>query len=473
MTGDPLSDGTLAASLLIALAGVALWIILRPVPALLVLIGGVLLFEQFPIKVESFTVQPAFYDNFNVTLGIEALKFNPIEVVLVLLTLSVILRKSSRPGETFRIQAVSLLGAAYGGWMLFSVLWGLANHGNWKVALWIVRPVIYFLGIAFLAFQLIRTPRQVAWGVGVMAVFTFFKSLQIVARWADPGLPVDHPPLEAYGSHEDTSFALYIVWWTLCGWFLRHPRLPQIVLWSSMPAFILGILVNERRINYGTLVVGCAAIVALQRWPDLRPRMRSLVVLGAVGFLYLVVGWFGPDIGPFKPVKGFKEGIRAELLGENSDQSSWYRKVERFNLRHTVRSSPLLGTGLGVRYLQIIPLDKLSFGYAVYITHNQVVLVHSATGSIGYFLFLFFYCAVVAQLAVYWHQLQVPWHRSTALAGLLCIMNWLIVGYYDMQLFFFRNSMVAGLAIALPAVLYRCQVEAQAAASTQLEAQAR
>ena len=44
------------------------------------------------------------------------------------------------------------------------------------------------------------------------------------------------------------------------------------------------------------------------------------------------------------------------------------------------------------------------------------------------------------------------------MAGLLSVLNWLCVGYYDLQLFFYRNSLFVGIVVALPASLFRYEV---------------
>lgn len=434
--------------------------IMRPRVALIVFFGAVLLFEQYPIKMDSWSVQPDLYNNLNVTLGIGALKWNPLEMIYGLIAVGWMLLAISRPRQSWMIQTISLLGALYMGWMLLSVVWGVANGGNWKVALWILRPVFYFLATAFLAFQLLRTPRHVATVLVVTILCVTIKSAQIIYRYF--GLGIEPGSLEAYGSHECTSFALYGAWFIFAGFFLRYPSRVRWAMWGLLPILMLGIHLNDRRINIATFVVGMALIPLLQSPPAIKRRLTILQLLAVLGFLYLIVGWFGPTNPITAPIKSIKEGVRSELMGDNTDNSSWYRKVERYNLRHTVKANPVLGTGLGVKYLQLIPLDHLSFEYAVYISHNQITLVHSATGTIGYFIFLFFFSALMVQLTIYWKNLREPWRRATALVALLSVMNWLIVGYYDMQLFFFRNSIFAGMAIALPAVLNRWQEEQSA-----------
>jgi hypothetical protein len=291
----------------------------------------------------------------------------------------------------------------------------------------------------------------------MITIVVTIKSAQIIFRRFFIG--IEPGSVEAYGSHECTSFALFAVWIAIAGFFLPYPKRLQWLLLLAFPVLLLGVVFNERRINIATLVVGTGLLFPLLSPMAIRRRFDWLAIGAVIGAMYITVGWFGPATPVTAPVKGFKEGIQAELLGQQTDMSSWYRKVERYNLRHTVRANPVMGTGLGVPYLQLIPLDKLSFEYAIYISHNQVLLVHSATGSAGYFIFLLFYSCLMAQLTIYWRGLREPWQRAIAVGALLSVINWLLVGYYDMQLFFFRNSMVVGFFVGLPAALYRIQNE--------------
>lgn len=439
-----------------ALFGVlVLW---QPRRSFLLLLLAVVLTEQYPMAFSSMTVFPELYNNLNVTLGIGALKVNPLELILALVGIGVLFRWIS--GRiSLRLRFVHILGLLYGGWMIFAVIWGIVNQGNWKVALWILRPVIYFLGAALFTEMLVETPKQARRYAWMLMLATSFKAAQIAYRHLFAGIPKGS--VEAYGAHECTSFQLWTMWVIIATWFIGKKRDRNHWLWLQVPILAAGIVFNERRINIATLVLGSGLLVLMQSPASLRRRAPEMKLLALGAAFYLIVGWFGPENPITAPVKGIKQGIRAEIYGENTDNSSQYRKIERYNLKHTIRQYPLLGTGLGVRYLQLIPLDDLGFEYAVYISHNQILLVHSATGSIGYFIFLLFYCALVTSLALQWRRLQSPWQRALALAGALSIMNWLLVGYYDMQLFFFRNSIVMGVIVGLPAALERIFEEEQ------------
>lgn len=431
----------------------------RPRRALFAFLFGVLIFEHYPMAFSASTVCPEFYNNLNVTTGIGALKLNPIEIILGCVAFGAALaafRRHADSGAPIVWPRIAFAGVLYAAWMVFAAAWGVVRGGDWKVALWIVRPVVYFVLSAALFYQLCRTPKHCAQVAAIILAATVIKSMQIIVRHNFSG--IEKGSVEAYGSHEDTSFALWSVWFLINGFYQRGRGRLSLVLWGLLPILLLGVLFNDRRINIATMGLGIMFMVLLQQPRALARRRREIALIVGAGVLYLIVGWFGPKNAITAPAKGFKEGIRAEIFGDNTDNSSWYRKVERFNLRQTIRANPILGTGLGRRYLQPIPLDDLGFGYAVYISHNQVLLVHSATGSIGYFIFLSFFTLLVAQLAIYARALREPWQKATAICALMSVMNWLLVGYYDMQLFFFRNSIIVGAFVALPAALFRHQV---------------
>lgn len=454
MSSDSL--GLIFTLLSVALAGLlsVSWMVLNPRKALFLFLAATLLLEHYPIAFPSITVFPEFYNNLNVSTGISALKFNPLEIILLIIGTGLAC-SCFRRSEKIPNDPVFVLGLIYFGWLLVATLWGLSKGGNWKIALWIARPVSYFLTTMLFVEKLIKSKQQALYLVALILLLTFFKSAQIIIRHSFSG--IEKGSVEAYGSHECTSFALWSVWFILIGYFVRYKKGLGSALMLTLPVFLVGILFNERRVNFATLIVGIAILTVLQRPIDLKRRSKPLAALFCIGVLYFIVGWFAPKNPITSPVKSIKQGIRAELFGENTDNSSFYRKVERFNLKHTIRQNPIMGTGLGIKYLQIIKLDDLGFGYAVYISHNQVLLVHSATGSIGYFIFLLFFGAIMTENTLLWRTLKTPWARATALCAVLSTMNWLIVGYYDMQLFFFRNSVLMGAFLGLPRALKHIQ----------------
>ena len=449
----------------LAIAGwLALCLIRRPLLGIYILIACIILFDQFLMGPDSKFWIPQIYYNFNISLGISPLVFNPPEVIIFLMAIGWLIQASSGrlPGRP--LLAVSAMGVLWIIMVCISVWWGWASNGNVKIGLWVLRPVFYFLSIGFFTYQLVRTERQVGWFVGVILAALLVKAFATVVLWQSHHR--DDHEWECYVSHEDTSFCLYAIWLAIGAFFLGAPRRMHIALYAVLPVLIAAVLFNDRRINFVTLLLG-AGLILLAMPRDQLTRHGLFIFGGAIGaLLYVAVSIMGPQNAMTAPVKGIVTGLKSEVENKNTDSSSQYRKLERYDLLHTVRAFPIMGAGLGIRYLQPIELPHLPFEYYVYINHNQLLMTHALMGPVAYAVLLIFYLTLFATLLSYHRQLKEPWHRLLALAAAASVANWMIVGYYDMQLFFFRNSIFVGVVVALPACLMRMQEASEARLGT-------
>lgn len=452
----------------VVLLGMVCWQFLRrPMLALAILITGTVLFDHYLMGPPGIFARPEFYNNLSITLGIGVLLFNPIEIFLALLGLGWLVRAVSGrlPGRP--LLAVSWLALAWLGVVVLAAWWGVQQGGNGKIGLWILRPVVYFLALGFLTYQLVRGPRQVVWLLGAMLGAIAVKA--VVTCWMWYGHRYDVRDWECYVSHEDTSFALYALWIVWAGFLLGiSERWQRLLLWA-VPLLLCAVVFNDRRINFFTLVLGLGLVAVSVPWSALVRRGLWLSAGALLFALYVGVSVISPENAVTRPVKGIITGLQSEAKGKNTDSSSEFRKLERYDLHATIRAYPELGAGLGVKYLQPIPLPKLTFEYMVYIPHNQVLMTHAMMGPAAYFILLFFYLVLFGQLLSFYRRLRTPWHRCLALAAAASVMNWMIVGYYDMQLFFFRNSLFVGVVVALPACLMRWQEEQDAIAGHRQE----
>lgn len=440
----------------LALAGwAAVGLVRRPLLGVFVLLACTILFDQFGMGPDSILSRPEVYNNFNVTLGIGGLVVNPFEVIILLVAIGWLLQATSGrlPGRP--LLAVSALGVLWFIMVAISVWWGAVNGGNVKVGLWVLRPVFYFLALGFFTYQLVRTERQVGWLVGVIIATVTIKALATVILWQMHRH--DETDWECYVSHEDTSFCLYLLWLAFGAFFLGAPRRLMVTLFVTAPLIAAAVLFNDRRINFVTLLLGVALILVAMPRGTLTRRGLFLCGGAIAGLLYIAVSLVGPKNPVTEPVKGIVAGLKSEVANKNTDSSSQYRKLERYDLLHTVRAFPIMGAGLGKRYLQPIELPRLPFEYYVYINHNQLLMTHALMGPVAYAVLLLFYLTLFATLLSYHRQLTEPWHRLLALAAAASVANWMVVGYYDMQLFFFRNSVFIGVVVALPACLMRMQ----------------
>ena len=367
----------------LAIAGwLALYLVRRPLLGIFILITCTILFDQFLVAPNSIFFLPEFYNNFSVTLGISQLLFNPQEVIITLVAIGWLIHATSGrlPGRP--LMAVSAMGVLWIIMVIISVWWGWMNNGNVKIGLWILRPVFYLLATGFFTYQLVRTERQVAWLVGLILAALLIKSIATVILWQIHHH--DEHDWECYVSHEDTSFCLYAIWLAGGAFLLGAPRRMLIALYTITPALLAAVLFNDRRINFVTLLLGFALI--LLAMPRSQLTRRGLFLFGgAIGaLLYIAVSLMGPRNAITAPVKGIVIGLQSEVENKKTDDSSEYRKLERYDLLHTVRAFPIMGAGLGIRYLQPIELPHLPFEYYVYINHNQMLMTHALMGPVAY-----------------------------------------------------------------------------------------
>ena len=441
----------------LAALAMAWQLVRRPLLALGLVIVATTLFDHYLVGPKSPLHVPEFYDNLSVSLGVSALLLNPVEILLAILGLGWLVRAVAGrlPGRP--LLAVSWLALAWLGVVLLAIWWGVANGGNGKIGLWILRPTVYFLAMAFLTYQLVRGPRQVLWLLYLLLGAIAVKALATCWLWL--AHRHDTKEWECYVGHEDTSFVLYALWLAWGGFLLGVSGRWMRLLLLAVPLLLCAVVFNDRRINFVTLVLGSALVFAAAPWSAIVRRGLWLGAGAVLVLLYLGVSVVGPENAATRPVKGILTGLQSEVKGEKTDDSSEYRKLERYNLLATIRAFPELGAGLGVKYLQPKELPRLPFEYYVYIPHNQVLGTHALMGPVAYLILLFFYLVLFGQLLNFHRRLREPWHRCLALAGAATVLNWLVVGYYDMQLFFFRNSLFVGVVVALPACLMRWQEE--------------
>ena len=455
----------LAIPALIFAGWVVIQLVKRPVIGIAVTLICVILFDHYLMGPDSKFWQPNVYNNFNISTGISKAVFNPPEVMIGLIAVGWLAQATSGKLPGRPLMAISGLGIVWFICILVGCWWGIQQGGNFKIGLWLLRPAFYFLAIAFLTYQIVRNERQVAWFLGITIVCVVIKSIATIWIWKK--YRHDHSTeWECYVSHEDTSFCIYVLWLAFGAFFMGSPLRLWITLLISCPPILLATVFNDRRINFVTLVLGCALLfISMPKGAIIR---RGLwVAAGALAILcYIGFAIGGPENSLTRPVKGIISGLNSEVEGQNTDSSSQYRKYERYDLIHTIRAYPILGAGLGVEYLQPIPLPDLKFEYYVLIPHNQVLGTHALMGPFAYYILLLFYMSLFCQLLSFHRRLRTNWHRLMALAAAASVGNWLIVGWYDMQLFYFRNSLFMGVIVALPACLMRYQEEQDALLQT-------
>jgi hypothetical protein len=237
-------------------------------------------------------------------------------------------------------------------------------------------------------------------------------------------------------------------------------------------AFIfMGMHYNDRRLAYASLQLGLIACYIVSPWSGMKRKVTRIVLVLAPFFpFYLAVGWQSPT-GIFAPVGIFKSMLEGENLAKGQMD---YRDMENFNDVHTWNRNPILGTGWGHTFDEVIKLPDISHAFADYLyhPHNSVIGLFAFGGVVG-FSGLWMWLPVGVFLAVRaYHRAHPPEHRAGGLVALSVFVAYVNQCFGDMGSISWMCSIMGAMALACAsqlAMATKAWPNAQPARNTVLE----
>ena len=146
---------------------------------------------------------------------------------------------------------------------------------------------------------------------------------------------------------------------------------------------LMGMHYNDRRLGYVSFQFSLMFAYFLSPWNNLKVKLTrlGLLVLPILPF-YIAAGWQNPT-GIFGPVGIFKSVLEGENLAKGQMD---YRDIENLDVIHTWNARPLLGTGWGHEFDEVIPLPDISHAFADYRyhPHNSVIGMFAFGGAVGF-----------------------------------------------------------------------------------------
>ena len=404
-----------------------------------------------------------FYDvgavllvHLNVTLPYKALAFSGLDVALACLFVVAAARRLGAAridgrgwtddwGPMWCFAVVSLAGAA---WMwLYGMVQGDADVSN---SLWQVQRVAY-LPVLVILFQLgfqgasdtAALGRVILWAACLKAAL----ALYIRGTVAPP--PGDATLLYAT-THGDSM--LFAVAFCLVVVLLIHQERSKrtLVVAGVLPLLVAGMVANTRRLAWVELAAGVAAVAALTPWSSGKRRVvRAAVAASPLLLGYAVAGWSSGS-AVFKPVQTLRS-----VVDSKADPSTLWRDLENYNLFYTIRHNPVLGTGYGHGYVEIISLPDVSNAYALYrfLPHNSILGLWAYGGLVG-FTALWAPVAVGLFLAARaYRKADTPADRTAALTAVSTIVVYLVYCYGDLGLGTWTSVFTVAPAFAIASKL--------------------
>jgi len=385
----------------------------------------------------------------NLSIPVESLFFSGLDLALVLLTVIWVVRRihGSEVDLRGRVAAAPpLQRAALVCLGTIGLVWalGMAQGGfSFANSLWQVFRVVYLpcvfllfcaggrgpadarpLGIALLLAALVRA--SVA--IYVRLLFPTFAELGFTTTHADSMLFAD-------------AFLLIAVI------FFEQPIRKHLVLAAAtLPVLIWGMIANNRRLAWVELGMGLLAVYFITPMTRLKRRIAQGVALSIpLTLSYVAVGW-NSGSGIFAPVRTIRS-----VVDSQADTSTLWRDLENYNLYFTLRAHPLLGTGFGHEYIEMIHLPDISAGYSLYryAPHNSILGLLAYAGCIG-FTGIWLIIPLGMFFAVRCYRFAtVPRDRVAALTAVGVLVAYVVHCYGDMGLGTFTSVFTVSAVLAL------------------------
>lgn len=428
----------------------------------------VLLCDNFPVPgFPALTSTIGYYNNFT---SITYLPPNPViltpnELHLGLICTVWAVRQALKIGEPVvglppKVPYLLLAATLFAGFLVC-----FARGGDFVVALWEVRALMYFCIVLFLVPQIVRTKKQIRVLVWVIIVAMSIKAFQGALRYAALGFTFGRWPhmYETLTNHEDPVFltTLVVLWLGLL--VLKVKERQKIVLMCALPLFALGFIAGNRRAAIAASMVSILAFfILLPKEGKMTVLKRGGVFLVAFA-LYLAAFWNTQSRLAYVALQ-IKSTVtkQAGIRGEFDVGSAMYRENENYNLAVTFRTSPAIGIGFGSPFLMPIRLWALFPRLGTYIPHNQIFWVYVKTGALGGFFFWLFFNSFMYRGARISAHTRDPYLRVIAIVGVVAIVNQLVVSYVDMQLTFARNMVYLGVLMGLVSTVSVIETESPA-----------
>ncbi|MFH1808783.1 MAG: O-antigen ligase family protein [Pseudomonadota bacterium] len=373
------------------------------------------------------------YDALDKITGVPGLKVFGVElmflVLLALLLLTLLGSRQALPAPPRVFARAALIAVAA---VLLLELWGLVRGGNLRYSMLQMRPMLLTgLGSLILGYAAPQA-RNARLLLAVVVIAAVVRSLVGLYFWSVVVGGADPEALEMGGgrylmTHADTVLlvvALLICLSTLVAWPTRAALLLNVAV---TPLLSLVLVLNNRRLAFVSLGLSLLVMYALLQGP-LRRRVNQLALaLVPIAALYLVAGWNAQGLWA-KPVIS----VRSLLSGE--DASASMRTIENYNLVHTARKNPVLGSGFGHEY------DEVSQAFSIetyleayrYMPHNSLLWLVSVGGVVGFSMFWWLLVVGVFLAALVQRHARTALDLVVAQSGIAAIITYGIQCFGDM-----------------------------------------
>src|SRR5215470_1229996 len=434
-------DGNIPLALapsLVAMLVVALWLLPLRVP-MLVLLGAAWAIEDpgsfFASELVTTPwkrVGEVLWGKLNNVVPFSPLVFTGFDVVALLLFGVVAyrqLRGSTLDRSAEWVDTPRPLGAFIWlsvGAVAWMDLYGLARGGTfqaqlWQTNRWLYIPIVYALMRQALRGGVdARTVGKVVLGVGL-----FRAGEAILIRRMFPSIE----ELPHATTHADSVlFSTCICILVAILLEMRGRRISRLAL-LLLPVFIWAVVANNRRLAFAQVAVGLLLMWFMTPWRPLKRWVaRGLVAAALPLMIYVPLGW-SSNSAIFAPVQKVRS-----MTDSNVDGSTRWRELENYDLVYTYEQRPVLGSGFGHPFEEVIKGPDILRVYVLepYVPHNSVLGLWAFGGLLGFAVLWAMFPVGLLFTARCYRWARTPLERVTALGAASVQVSYLMQGYGDL-----------------------------------------
>lgn len=326
-------------------------------------------------------------------------------------------------------------------------IWGLANGGDGRPAKWQLQKLMLMPMFVLLFSVAIKGPEdfRLLGRIIIGACFTkaFLGAFFIVFIVRPQGLYSEYAT-----THSDTVLYVTGLAVALSSW-TEEPTWKNFRRMALVSGVILmGMNYNDRRIAYASFDQALIAMFLLSPWTRVKVyATRAGLALMPLILAYIVIGWSNPT-GFFSPVNT----IKSMIVGEHNDSGEMdYRDVENFNLISTWKRNPMLGTGYGHGFDEVMKLEDIShlFEDYRYHPHNSVLGLLAFGGVVGFSGVWMFVAVTMFFAARSYHRAHLPHWRAGALVGIAIVIAYTNQCFGDMGITSWYGMILMALAVTI------------------------
>jgi len=429
----------------------------RPALGVYLLMGGVAVFETFPLGFpDSITDEAVFFQPFSSQGAPQAAIFSGAEILMAFTLVTVVLRRIAEGRRPLELGPMFWAVGFYTLMVGFGFVYGIGTGGSWVAALWEVRGQIYVFTVYLLVVNTIHEPRQVTRLFWIFLAGVAFKGLLGTWRFlVTLGGDLDNVGALSRNansilSHEESYlFALFFIFALTLLLFRSHRGQLWFVLMISAPV-LLAFVANQRRVGSLALILGVMVVLILV-YVLLKSRRKALLTSGlaliAILPIYMGITWNSNSLAA-EPTRAVKSLIRPN---ERDATSNTYREVEALNLKYNIQIDPLIGRGYGKPIIFFIPLPYIGdiFYWWDFIPHNTLLWVWMRLGVVGFAAFWFLIGRAIVGSIIVTKRSRDPYLQSVAVFTVAALITWVLMGMSDMGLVDFRETVLIGVLIGL------------------------